>query len=166
LIYEESKTEEIHLNKFVFIFMALAILISLGEPETYLNATNRNKTIIFTENAPKVIGPYSQAVQYGGLLFISGQIGIDPISGDLSTSVGNQTRQVMENLKAILTQANMSFDDVVQTRIYLKEIGDFQKVNEIYAGYFEKNYPARSTLQAAALPRNAQVEIEMIAIRA
>jgi 2-iminobutanoate/2-iminopropanoate deaminase len=156
----------IHLIKFVFIFMALAILISLGEPGTCSNATDKWKTIIFTENAPKAIGPYSQAVQYEGLLFISGQIGIDPISGNLSASLETQTKQVMENLKAILAQANMSFEDVVQTRIYLKEIGDFGKVNEIYAGYFEKNYPARSTLQAAALPKNAQIEIEMMAIRA
>jgi 2-iminobutanoate/2-iminopropanoate deaminase len=155
----------IHLIKFVLIFMALAILISLGEPGTCSNATDKRKTIIFTENAPKAIGPYSQAVQYEGLLFISGQIGIDPISGNLSASLETQTKQVMENLKAILAQANMSFEDVVQTRIYLKEIGDFGKVNEIYAGYFEKNYPARSTLQVAALPKNAQIEIEMMAIR-
>ncbi len=154
-----------YMNKIVFILMVFAILISLGGAETYLNAANRNKTIIFTENAPKAIGPYSQAVQCGGLLFISGQIGIDPISGNLSASVEDQTRQVMENLKAILTQANMSLEDVVQTRIYLKEIGDFQKVNEIYAGYFTKNYPARSTLQAT-LPKDALVEIEMMAIRA
>jgi len=155
----------LHLNKLAFILMVFAILISLGESETYLNAANSNKTIIFTEDAPKAIGPYSQAVQYGGLLFISGQIGIDPISGDLSASVENQTKQAMENLKAILIQANMSLEDVVQTRIFLKEIGDFQKVNEIYAGYFTKNYPARSTLQAT-LPKDALVEIEMMAIRA
>ena len=156
----------IHLIKSVFIFMTLAILLSLGGPGTCSNATDKWKTIIFTENAPKVIGPYSQAVQYGGLLFISGQIGIDPISGNLSASLETQTKQVMENLKAILAKANMSFEDVVQTRIYLKEIGDFEKVNEIYAGYFEKNYPARSTLQVAALPKNALIEIEMMTIRA
>ena len=155
----------INLIKPVFIFTALAILISVGGPGTCSNATDKWKTIIFTEDAPKVIGPYSQAVQYEGLLFISGQIGIDPISGNLSASLETQTKQAMENLKAILAQANMSFEDVVQTRIYLKEIGDFEKVNEIYAGYFEANYPARSTLQAAALPKNAQIEIEMMAIR-
>ena len=82
-----------------------------------------------------------------------------------SLGMGVRNGKVMENLKAILAQANMSFEDVVQTRIYLKEIGDFEKVNEIYAGYFEANYPARSTLQAAALPKNAQIEIEMMAIR-
>jgi 2-iminobutanoate/2-iminopropanoate deaminase len=152
------------LNKFLFILVP-AILISPGEPESYLDTTEQNRTAIFTENAPKPIGPYSQAVPHGDLLFISGQIGIDPVSGNLSASVEGQTRQAMENLRAILTQANMSFEDVLQTRIYLKEIGDFQKVNEIYACYFAKDYPARSTLQVAALPKNALVEIEMTAGR-
>ncbi len=126
----------------------------------------RKKTIILTSDAPRPIGPYSQGVEFGGMLFVSGQIGIDPGSGELSSSVENQTKQVMENLKGILNQANMSFEDVIQTRIYLKDIKDFQKVNEIYAGYFVENYPARSTLQAAALPMDAKVEMEMIAIRA
>ncbi len=153
-------------NRFFYIFMVPAILISLGNPQTYQNSGSEEKTIIFTEDAPKPIGPYSQAVQVGGLLFISGQIGIDPVSGNLSASVENQTGQAMENLKAILAGANMSFADVVQTRIYLKDIADFQKVNEIYAGYFARDYPARSTLQAAALPKNALVEIEMTASKA
>lgn len=154
-----------YLNKFALIALVLAILISFGALADNLNPVEKKKEIIFTKNAPNVIGPYSQAVEYGNFLFISGQIGIDPISGNLSASVENQTRQVMENLKAILKEANMTLEDVVQTRIYLREIGDFQKVNEIYASYFEKDYPARSTIQAAALPRNAKIEIEMTAIK-
>lgn len=146
--------------------MAIAVLILLVEGENYLNNAKDKKKIIFTKGAPEAIGPYSQAVLCRDLLFISGQIGIDPESGNLSPSTENQTRQAMENLKAVLKQANMGLEDVVQTRIYLKEMADFQKVNEIYASYFEGNYPARSTLQAAALPKNALVEIEMTAVKA
>ncbi len=154
-----------HLNGHVIII--IAFLISSGVIATNQDpAKEEEKVIISTENAPKAIGPYSQAVKFGSMLFISGQIGVDPSTGNLSTSAEAQTKQAMENLRAILRQANMSFEDVVQARIYLADIGDFQKVNEVYASYFKGDYPARSTLQAAALPKGAKVEIEMMAIRA
>ncbi len=154
------------LNKFILAYIVIATLISLTEGENYLNNTKEGKKIVFTKNAPEPIGPYSQAILCGDLLFISGQVGIDPESGSLLPSIGNQTRQAMENLKAILKQADMGFGDVMQTRIYLTDMADFQKVNEIYASYFEGDYPARSTLQIAALPKNALVEIEMTAVKA
>ncbi len=154
-----------YLNGHVIIIVIAFYIISGVIATNQDPAKDEEKVIISTENAPKAIGPYSQAVKFGSMLFTSGQIGIDPTSGNLSASVEDQTKQVMENLLAILEQANMSFEDVVQARIYLADIGDFQKVNEVYASYFRGDYPARSTLQAA-LPKGAKVEIEMMAIRA
>jgi 2-iminobutanoate/2-iminopropanoate deaminase len=123
------------------------------------------KQVILTSHAPKPIGPYSQAVQYGDFIFVSGQIGIDPKIGNLSSTVDGQTTQVMENLKAILQEAGLDFTDVVQTRIYMTDMQDFETVNRVYQGYFESQYPARATVQVAGLPKGAKIEIEMVAKR-
>jgi 2-iminobutanoate/2-iminopropanoate deaminase len=125
-----------------------------------------NKEIIFTDEAPKAIGPYSQAVKAGTFLFISGQIAIDPATGNFlaESSVKEQTHRIMKNLSAILKAKNLDFSAVVKTTIYLTELTDFSIVNEIYASYFAtKDYPARATVAVKALPREALVEIEMIA---
>lgn len=152
-------------NRIVIIILIIAaVIVSFGKNESDLK-NDIEKKIISTDNAPRAIGPYSQAVQLGNMLFISGQIGIDPASGNLSATVEDQTRQVMENLNSILKAANMSLQDVVQARIYLTDIDDFQKINGIYASYFEKDFPARSTVEVSGLPRGALVEIEMAAIR-
>jgi len=124
---------------------------------------NPVKNVIVTSNAPKPIGPYSQAVQYGDFVFISGQIGLDPATGNLSETVDGQTLQVMENLRSIFQEAGLGFSDVVQTRIYLTNMTDWDTVNQIYGRYFENQYPARSTVQIAGLPKGAKVEIEVIA---
>jgi len=123
------------------------------------------KHVIKTPHAPEPIGPYNQAVQYGDLVFISGQIGIEPVSGNLSETVDGQTVRIMENLRAVLDKAGLEFSDVVQTRIYLTDMSDWNTVNGIYGSYFEDKYPARATIVAAGLPKEAQVEIEMIAKR-
>ncbi len=126
------------------------------------------KRVIFTENAPSPIGPYSQAVWGGNLLFISGQIAINPESGELLTEEGieEETRQVMENLKAILTAAGLSFDDVVKTSIFLEDMGNFNRVNELYSQYFDNdNAPARETVEVSGLPKDVNVEISMIAVK-
>lgn len=124
------------------------------------------KQVIFTNNAPEPIGPYSQAVRSGDYVFISGQIGIDPATGNLSApTAAGQATQVMENLKAILQEAGLDFSDVVQSRIYLTDLQDFTTVNGIYGQYFGSNPPARATVQVAALPKGAKVEIEMVAHR-
>lgn len=123
------------------------------------------KNIINTPNAPAPIGPYSQAVQAGDWLFISGQVAIIPSTGELNiNSIQEETTQVMENLKAILTEANVSFDSVVKTTIFLSDMGLFAQVNEIYGTYFTGDYPARETLAVKTLPKNVNVEISMIAI--
>jgi 2-iminobutanoate/2-iminopropanoate deaminase len=123
------------------------------------------KNILFTRQAPEPIGPYSQGVQYGDFVFISGQIGLDPVTGNLPATVDGQTIQVMENLKAILAEAGLDFTSVVQTRIFLTDLQDFTTVNGVYQRYFEGAYPARATVQVAGLPKGAKVEIEMVAMR-
>lgn len=124
-----------------------------------------SKKIIETSTAPKAIGPYSQAVKAGGLIFVSGQIPINPNTNELvSGSIETETTQVMENLKAILSAAGATSADVVKTTIYLADMGDFAKVNEVYGSYFTGSYPARATVQVAGLPKGVRVEIDAVAI--
>nr|WP_294935844.1 RidA family protein [uncultured Flavobacterium sp.] len=124
------------------------------------------KKIIFTEKAPAPIGPYSQAVMVGNTLYTSGQIAINPENGHLIlTNVTVETKQVMENLKAVLEAAGMTFENVIKTSIFLSDMDDFAKVNEMYGSYFsEETAPARETVQVAALPKFVNVEISMIAV--
>ena len=121
------------------------------------------KSIIKTDKAPAPIGPYNQAVTYGGLLYISGQICIDPATGELNNKdLATETRQVMENLKAILSEAGTDFSSVIKTTIFLTDMHRFGEVNEIYGSYFTANFPARETVQVSALPKFVNVEISMI----
>jgi 2-iminobutanoate/2-iminopropanoate deaminase len=125
------------------------------------------KTVLATPNAPKAIGPYSQGISTsaGRVLWLSGQIPLDPATGELVTGdVAAQTRRVMENLGAVLGSAGATFDAVVRATIYLVDLGDFTKVNEVYGAYFRGAPPARATVQVAALPRGARVEIDCIAV--
>ncbi len=132
-----------------------------------------SKTIIITTNAPAPIGPYNQAVLTGDTLFISGQICIDPATGDLKKKdIQEETHQVMHNLKAILQQAAMGFSNVVKTTIYITDMNQFGAINEVYGKYFEANlpdgqagFPARETVQVSALPKFVNVEISMIAVK-
>lgn len=121
------------------------------------------KRIITSNKAPKAIGPYSQAVILNNVLYTSGQIGLDPQTGDLKDGIEEQVKQVMENLKALLKEADMDFSNVVKTTIFLKSMDDFSTVNQIYASYFNENPPARSCVEVSALPKGALVEIELIA---
>ena len=121
------------------------------------------KQVVFTDKAPRPIGPYSQAVQSGDFVFISGQIGIDPATGNITGSAEEQTTRAMENLRAVLQESGLGFEDVVQTRVYLVNMSDWTAVNGIYSAYFTDNYPARAAVQVAALPKGAAVEIEMVA---
>ena len=125
------------------------------------------KKIIFTDKSPAPIGPYNQAVLHGNTLFTSGQIPIDPATGELVTeSIEAETKQVMENMKAVLEAAEMTFENVVKTTIFIMDMGDFAKINTVYGSYFnEVTAPARETVQVACLPKNVNVEISMIAIK-
>ncbi|MBE7532341.1 MAG: RidA family protein [Chloroflexi bacterium] len=123
------------------------------------------KTIISTDKAPAAIGPYSQAVRTGNLLFTAGQVGLDPTTGNLvEGGVQAQTERAMQNLQAVLAAAGATFANVVKTTVFLADMADFAVMNEVYGRYVTPNPPARSTFQVAALPRGALVEIEMIAV--
>ncbi len=122
------------------------------------------KKIISTSDAPAAIGPYSQAIRSGDFIFCSGQIPLDPKSGQIvSDDVGAQTRRVLDNVSAVLRSEGVSLSDVLKTTIFLTDLGNFQIVNEIYGSYFNNQPPARSTVQVSALPKGAKVEIEVIA---
>jgi 2-iminobutanoate/2-iminopropanoate deaminase len=124
-----------------------------------------SRTIIQTNAAPQAIGPYSQAVRAGQFLFVSGQIALDPISGELlAGTAAAQTTRVLHNLQAILEAAGSSLEHVVKTTVFLASMDDFAAMNEVYATFFENEPPARTTIQVAALPKQAQVEIEAIAL--
>ncbi len=122
------------------------------------------RTAVSTSDAPQAIGPYSQAIKANGFLFISGQIPLEPQSGQMiALDSVTQTHQVMKNLQAVLAAEGLTLADVVKTTIFLTDLGEFQRVNEAYGSYFEVEPPARSTIQVAALPKGAKVEIEAIA---
>ena len=124
------------------------------------------KNIINTSNAPAPIGPYSQAVQAGNLLFISGQVAINPATGNIeATDVAGEAEQVMKNLKAVLTEAGFDFSHVVKTTIFLSDMSLFGTVNEVYGKYFTGNFPARETVAVKGLPKNVNVEISMTAAK-
>ena len=123
------------------------------------------KEILATERAPRAIGPYSQAVRSGNLLFASGQIPIDPATGEfVAGGIAEQTEQVLKNVSAILEAAGVGLQQVVKTTVFLADMDDFTAMNEVYARFFGENPPARATVQAARLPRDARVEIEAIAV--
>jgi len=122
------------------------------------------KKIVMTSQAPRPIGPYSQAVISGGLLFASGQIALDPETGEIvGGDVAGQTEQVMKNLMAVLKEAKIGPEHVVKTTVFLQDMADFPRMNEVYGRYFGKEAPARSTVQAAGLPRGVRVEIDLVA---
>ena len=152
----------------IFFYVGLAIFfIALA----YNTFNNKNKTdmkrIVNTSNAPKPIGPYNQAVISGDLMFISGQVAFDPNTDELVLGdIQSETKQVMENLKSILEEANLSFDNVVKTTIFLSDMNDFQQVNEVYGSYFSNDQaPARETVEVSRLPKDVNVEISMIACK-
>jgi 2-iminobutanoate/2-iminopropanoate deaminase len=122
------------------------------------------KEVVFTERAPRPIGPYSQAIRLGNLLFVSGQIPIDPATNEVvKGGIKEQTERVLENVKAILEAANMTLDDVVMAFVYLSDMADFPQFNEVYSRYFKERPPARVTVAVKSLPRDVKVEIAVIA---
>jgi len=123
------------------------------------------KNIVNTNNAPAPIGPYSQAVAAGGFVFLSGQIALNPQTGELVTGdIKTETKQVMENIGAILKQAGLDFNNIVKTSIFLMDMQNFSHVNEVYGTYFSDNFPARETVQVARLPKDVNVEISVVAV--
>lgn len=124
-----------------------------------------NKEIINTSNAPSAIGPYSQGVKVGNMLFVSGQIPVDPINNEIPKTIEEQTKQSLENVKAILKEAGIDLNSVVKTTVFLTDLNDFVKMNEVYAKYFDGEVkPARAAVEVSRLPKDVKVEIEAIAI--
>jgi len=124
-----------------------------------------NKTIVKTDLAPAAVGTYSQGVEYAGVFYFSGQIGIDPKSGNLVDGFSNQLKQVMLNIDGLLTSQNLKRENIVKTSIFLTDLNNFAEVNAAYVEFFKEPYPARSTVQVSALPKGALVEIEVIAAK-
>ena len=123
------------------------------------------KKIVSTERSPKAIGPYSQAVVYAGVAYLSGQIPLDPATGQLvEGDIAAQTERVLENLKALLGACGASLESVLKTTVFLKDMGDFPKMNEVYGRYFKQSPPARATVEAARLPRDVAIEVDAIAV--
>ena len=123
-----------------------------------------NKQIIKTDKAPGALGPYSQAVKIGNMVYTSGQLGMDPQTGELKEDLASQAHQVFKNLKAVLEAAGTDMDHVVKTLVFLADMNDFVAVNDIYKEYFTNDYPARSAVEVARLPKDAKLEIEVIAV--
>lgn len=122
-----------------------------------------DKKIIATENAPKAIGPYSQGIQFGNLVFTSGQLPINPQDGELASDIELATKQSLENVKAVLESVGSSMENVIKTVVFLKDMNDFPKMNAVYEAYFPNSAPARSAVQVAKIPKDAVVEIEAVA---
>jgi len=122
------------------------------------------KTQIVCKEAPTAIGPYSQAVVKGGMLFVSGQLGLDVKTGIIPEDIAGQARGALENLRRIISEAGGSMDDVVKCSVFIKDMGEFASMNEVYAEFFKEPYPARTTVEAARLPKDVKVEIDAIAI--
>lgn len=147
------------MRNFVILFVVVCAL-------TIFSCTSNEvpKKIIFSEHAPKPIGPYSQAVLINDFLFVSGQIGINPKLNKLvEGGVENEFKQIMENIGEILASIGLDYSNIVKTSIYLLELDDFQKINEMYSYYFQKDFPARETVGVSKLPKNAKVEVSVIA---
>lgn len=143
--------------------VAMLVLISLAVSGCATNAVQ--KEVVATKKAPEAIGPYSQAVKFGNLLFLAGQIAIDPKTNQLmkDASIEDQTRLVLNNLKAVLEENGMTMDHALSTTVFLKDLNDFAKMNAVYAEFFKSSPPARATVEVARLPRDVKVEIAMIA---
>ena len=140
----------------------------MAGPHLFANQKRRKtmKKVIKTDKAPEAIGPYSQAIAANGMIFASGQIPIDPKSGELNTgSIEDQTRLVLNNLKAVIEAGGCTFDDVVKCTVFLQNMDDFSRMNAVYAEFFSPPYPARAAVQVARLPKDVRVEIEAIAVR-
>ena len=123
------------------------------------------KRVIYTDKAPKPIGPYSQAIEVNGVLYVSGQVPVNVTTGEMPATIEEQTKQVMENIKAILEEAGYTFDDVVKSTVLLTDMGNFKAMNSIYAEYYTNNKPARAAFAVKGLPLGALVEIETIAVK-
>lgn len=153
----QSKFMRLTFVIFVICFSLFSLTISGGKVA---------KKIVYTEKAPKPVGPYSQAIAIGDFIFTAGQIPIDPKTNQIvQGDIKEQTKQVLENLKAILEASGATFDDVVKVNVYMKDLNEFSAMNEVYSEYFKNSPPARTTIEVSRLPKDVKIEIDLIAVR-
>ena len=152
------------IRRTIALSAAAIALLALAGPA---DAQSAGKEVISTPSAPEAIGPYSQAIKAGNMLFLAGQIAFDPKTNKLieETDIEAQTRRVLENLKAVIEAAGMTMGDVVSTTVFMSDLNEFQKMNAVYATYFQEKPPARATVQVSRLPRDVKVEIAAIAVK-
>jgi 2-iminobutanoate/2-iminopropanoate deaminase len=149
----------------IFMRVAFLLMFSIFFLLSTISGGKMEKKVVFTEKAPKPIGPYSQAIIAGNLIFTAGQIPIDPATNQVvQGDIKEQTRRVLENLRAILESVGATFDDVVKVTIYMKDLNEFSAMNEVYSEYFKNSPPARTTVEVSRLPRDVRIEIDLIAI--
>jgi 2-iminobutanoate/2-iminopropanoate deaminase len=149
----------------IFMRVAFLLMFSIFFLLLTISGGKMEKKVVFTEKAPKPIGPYSQAIIAGNLIFTAGQIPIDPATNQVvQGDIKEQTRRVLENLRAILESVGATFDDVVKVTIYMKDLNEFSAMNEVYSEYFKNSPPARTTVEVSRLPRDVRIEIDLIAI--
>jgi 2-iminobutanoate/2-iminopropanoate deaminase len=151
--------------KVLKILFVVFILFQVNIHLSYSQNKKSKKEIILSEEAPKPIGPYSQAVKVGNMVFVSGQIGIDTSGKITALKIKDETEQVMKNIKEILSAAGLDMDKIVKTTIYLTDLNNFNEMNKVYSTFFTDNFPARETVEVAKLPKNARIEISVIAIK-
>ncbi len=148
------------------IILSVTLLLAVFAFAFIGKGDKSKRQIIYTENAPKPIGPYSQGILVGGTLYLAGQVGLNPVTGKLdSTGVEGEAKQALQNLYSVLLAGDMNMTHVVKTTIYLKNVKDFEKVNKVYATFFTNTLPARETIGIADLPKGANIEISMIAVK-
>lgn len=157
ILHYKNKSRSNMIAKKIFLKIFLLILVSCS-------GYHFKKEILYSEAAPKPIGPYSQAVKVGKLIFISGQIGINPQTGTIEEGLEAQFLQIMENIKNILAAANSDFSKIVKATIYLKDLNSFDTINKLYSKYFTDEFPARETIEVSRLPKDAKIEISVVAI--
>jgi 2-iminobutanoate/2-iminopropanoate deaminase len=149
----------------IFMRVAFLLMFSIFFLLSTISGGKMEKKVVFTEKAPKPIGPYSQAIIAGNLIFTAGQIPIDPATNQVvQGDIKEQTRRVLENLRAILESVGATFDDIVKVTIYMKDLNEFSAMNEVYSEYFKNSPPARTTVEVSRLPRDVRIEIDLIAI--
>jgi len=149
----------------IFMRVTFLLMFSIFSLLLTISGGKMEKKVVFTEKAPKPIGPYSQAIIAGNLIFTAGQIPIDPATNQVvQGNIKEQTRRVLENLRAILESVGATFDDVVKVTIYMKDLNEFSAMNEVYSEYFKNSPPARTTVEVSRLPRDVRIEIDLIAI--
>lgn len=151
--------------RFTLVF-SVALLLAACAPSDDADVSSRERRVIATDDAPAAIGPYSQAVQVGQMLYLAGQIGLDPQTGALvDGGIAAETRQAMDNLQAVLEEAGFSMDDVVEAHVFLADLEEYGAMNDVYGSYFGDAPPARAAVQVARLPRDARVEIKLTAAK-